>query len=125
MTELALTDTVIAPVADLTDTLIIGQYAETETTTDPVAVRWYAGGVRRVVSSPGRQTSLQVAYRYLSRSDYADLLALVGVTVLYRDQRTRAVYGVIAAVTGTEVPARDLVQDVSFAVENISYSEIV
>lgn len=125
MTELALTDTVIAPISDTSDTLVVGQYAESETATDQVGVRWYAGGVRRVVSTPGRQTSLTIAYRYLSRSDYDALLGLVGVSVLFRDQRARAVYGIIGSLTGSEFAPRDLVADVSFVLENLSYSEIV
>ena len=53
MTELALTDTILAPISDLTDTLVIGQYAETENVAEVTSVRTYAGGVRRIVSTPG------------------------------------------------------------------------
>ena len=81
--------------------------------------------MRRVVSTPGLQTVVQVSYRYLSRSDYLSLLDLVGVSVLFRDQRGRAVWGVIAAVTGAEFSPRDLVQNVTFSLENLTYSEIV
>ena len=125
MTELALTDTIIAPVSDLTDTLTIGQYAEAEAVTDTTTVRTYAGGVRRIVSTPGRQQSYAVSYRYMSRANYDALLDLVSVPVLFRDQRARAVYGVIAGVTGSEFAVSDLVEDVSFVVQNITFSEIV
>lgn len=125
MTELALTDTIIAPVSDLTDTLTIGQYAEAEAVTDTTTVRTYAGGVRRIVSTPGRQQSYAVSYRYMSRANYDALLDLVSVPVLFRDQRARAVYGVIAGVTGSEFAVSDLVEDVSFVVQNITYSEVV
>ncbi len=125
MTELALTDTIIAPVSDLTDTLTIGQYAETESVADTTAVRTYAGGVRRAVSVPGRDQSYAVSYRYMSRANYDALLDLVSVSVLFRDQRARSVYGIIAGVTGNEFAVSDLVEDVSFVVQNITYSEIV
>ena len=125
MTELALTDTIIAPVSDLTDTRTIGQYAEAEAVTDTTTVRTYAGGVRRIVSTPGRQQSYAVSYRYMSRANYDALLDLVSVPVLFRDQRARAVYGVIAGVTGSEFAVSDLVEDVSFVVQNITYSEVV
>lgn len=125
MTALTLTDTIIAPVTDLTDTLTIGQYAEAETVSDTTAVRTYAGGVRRAVSTPGRDQSYAVSYRYMSRANYDALLDLVSVSVLFRDQRARAVYGVIAGLSGSEFAVSDLVEDVSFTVENITYSEIV
>lgn len=125
MTELTLTDTIIAPVTDLTDTLTIGQYAETETVSDTTAVRTYAGGVRRAVSTPGRDQNYAVSYRYMSRANYDALIDLVSVSVLFRDQRARAVYGVIAGLAGTEFAVSDLVEDVSFTVQNITYSEIV
>ena len=125
MTELALTDTIIAPVSDLTDTLTIGQYAEAEAVTDTTTVRTYAGGVRRIVSTPGRQQSYALSYRYMSRANYDALLDLVSVPVLFRDQRARAVYGVIAGVTGSEFAVSDLVEDVSFVVQNITFSEVV
>ena len=125
MTELALTDTIIAPVSDLTDTLTIGQYAEAEAVTDTTTVRTYAGGVRRIVSTPGRQQSYALSYRYMSRANYDALLDLVSVPVLFRDQRARAVYGVIAGVTGSEFAVSGLVEDVSFTVQNITFSEVV
>ena len=126
MTELALTDTIIAPVSDLTDTLTIGQYAETESVADTTEVRTYGrGGIRRAVSVPGRNQSYAVSYRYMSRANYDALLDLVSVSVLFRDQRARSVYGIIAGVTGNEFAVSDLVEDVSFVVQNITYSEIV
>jgi len=125
VTILTLTDTIIAPIADLSDTLIIGQYAESESVSDQTSVRTYSGGVRRIVSTPGRESGLSVSYRYLSRADYVALLALISVPILFRDQRSRAVYGVITGLTATEFSVSDLVEDVSFTVQNITYSEIV
>lgn len=125
MTELTLTDTIIAPISDLTDTLTIGQYAEAETVSDTTAVRTYAGGVRRAVSTPGRDQSYAVSYRYMSRANYGALLDLVSVPVLFRDQRARSVYGIITALTGAEFAVSDLVEDITFSVQNITYSEIV
>jgi hypothetical protein len=46
------------------------------------------------------------------------------VPVLFRDQRARAVYGVIGSLTGQESAQTDLMQNVSFTVQNITYSEI-
>jgi hypothetical protein len=125
MTELALTKTILAPITDLSSTLMINQNAETERVVDPTGVRVYAGGVRRIVSTPGRDRSLAVSYRRMSRADYDGLLDLVSVPVLFRDQRGRAVYGVIASLAGVEFAQADLVEDVSFTLSNITYSEIV
>jgi len=125
VTVLTLSDTIIAPISDLTDTLIIGQYAESESVSDPTTVRVYAGGVRRIISTPGREKAYNVSYRYMSRADYDALLALVSTPILFRDQRARAVYGVIGSVHGSEFSVSDLVEEISFTVQNITFSEIV
>jgi hypothetical protein len=125
MTVLSLDATIFAPISDLSATLTINQYAETESVTDQTVVRVYAGGVRRIVSTPGRAQAYSVSYRYVSRADYDALLDLVSVPILFRDQRARAIYGVITALSGTEFAVSDLVEDVSFTVQNITFSEIV
>jgi hypothetical protein len=125
MTVLSLDETILAPISSLSSTLTINQYAETEIVTDPTTVRVYAGGVRRVVSTPGRDRSFNVSYRFMSRADYDGLLDLVSVPILFRDQRGRAVYGVIASLATVEFAQADLVEDVSFTLSNITYSEIV
>jgi hypothetical protein len=125
MTVLTLTDTIIAPIADLSAGVTINQYGETEAVSDLTTVRTYAGGVRRVVTVPGRAQEYSVSYRFMSRTNYDGLLDLVSVPVLFRDQRGRAVYGVIGSLVGTEFAVSDLIEDVSFTVQNITYSEIV
>ena len=125
MSVLTLTTTIIAPIADLSDTLLINQYGETENVSDLTTVRVYAGGIRRVVTVPGRAQEYSVSYRFMSRTNYDGLLDLVSVPVLFRDQRARAVYGVIGSLTGQESAQTDLMQNVSFTVQNITYSEIV
>ena len=125
MTELALTDTILAPISDLTDTLVIGQYAETENVADVTSVRTYAGGVRRIVSTPGTDKAYNLSYRQMSRASFDSLLDLVSVPILFRDQRSRAVYGVISSVYGAEAESSDRIKDVTFTVQNITYSEIV
>ena len=125
MTTLALTSTFIAPVSDLSDVLVIDQSDESHVHGARVDVRRYAGGRRRVVSRPGVTGSVSVSYRYLSRADYVALVELLGVTVLFRDQRERAVYGVVADLSASEFNARDLLEDVSFTLTEISFSEIV
>jgi hypothetical protein len=47
------------------------------------------------------------------------------VPVLFRDQRGRAVFGVVAGLTGSEFSVSDLVEDVSFTLSNITFSEVV
>jgi hypothetical protein len=125
MTVLTLTTTVLAPISDPSSTLVLNQYAETEATADPTIVRVYAGGVRRVVSTPGRDQSIPVSYRRMSRANYDALRALVSVPILFRDQRGRAVFGVVASLTGVEFAEFDRVENVSFTVQNITYSEVV
>jgi hypothetical protein len=125
MSVLTLTTTIIAPIADLSDTLLINQYGETENVSDLTTVRVYAGGIRRVVTVPGRTQTYLMSYRRMSRANYDGLLDLVSVPVLFRDQRARAVYGVIGSLTGQESAQTDLMQNVSFTVQNITYSEIL
>jgi len=125
MTELAMADTVLAPISDLSDTLVIGQYAETENVADATSVRTYAGGVRRVISTPGTDKAYNLSYRQMSRESFDSLLDLVSVPILFRDQRSRLVYGVISSVYGAEAESSDRIKDVSFTVQNITYSEIV
>jgi hypothetical protein len=125
MTVLDIAKTIIAPIADPSATLVIAQYAETERIADPTSVRTYAGGVRRIVSTPGRDEGYAVSYERMSRADYDALRDLVSVPVLFRDQRGRAVFGVIAGLVGVELAQRDLVEDVSFTLSNITYSEVV
>jgi len=125
MTTLTLTDSAIAPLSDLTDVLLLGQYQESVTDGGRTDVRTYAGGRRRVIARAGETRTVSVAYRYISRANYQSLLDLVGVSVLFRDQRQRQVYGVLSDVSGTEWPVSDLVEDVSFTISEIDYSEVV
>ena len=125
MTTMVLTTTVIAPVSDLTDTLLIDQSSEVEDWIAPNEVRRYAGGRRRIVSKPGRDRRVQFSYPALSRANYDSLLDLVGATVLLRDQRSRRIYGVIQAVTGNEFGPSNLVLDASFTITEITYAEEV
>jgi hypothetical protein len=124
MTVLTLEDTVITPIAGGT-ALTINQYVESEAVNDSTSVRTYAGGVKRAVTTPGREQLLPVSYRFMSRADYASLVDLVSVPVLFRDQRGRAVFGVIAGLLAGEFSVSDLVEDVSFTLLNITYSEVV
>jgi hypothetical protein len=125
MTTLALEDTFIAPVGALDTGVVLGQYQQSVTTGARTEVRTYAGGRRRIIKRPGETEVVSVAYRYIDRDDYYDILDLVGMLVLFRDQRQRAVYGILSDVAGTEFSARDLVEDVSFTVTEVSYSEVV
>jgi len=115
-----------APLSDLSGVLLICQSDESHTESSPVAVRTYANGRRRVISTPGGMESVSLSFGKLSRADYAALTALKGTPVLFRDQRQRRVFGVFASITGNEVANRpDWVFDVSVTIEEISYSEIV
>ena len=125
MPTLTLTSTCIAPVSNLSSTLLLDQYVESETVGSRVEVRTYAGGRRRVVSRPGETQTVSVSYRYMTRANYNALSLLVGQTVLFRDQRGRVVYGVIADLSGSEWIVADKVEDVSFTLTEITYSEVV
>ena len=125
MTTLTLTDAAIAPISDLTDVLLIGQYSEAHDTSTETGVRRYAGGRDRVVSSPGESVSVQVAFRYISRANYLALVDLVGVPVLFRDQRGRRTWGVVSNLSATEFSVRDLLEGVSFTLTSITHTEVV
>ncbi len=124
MTTLTLTTTMaIAPVSNLSDVLMLDLDAESVDVSSPVSVRRYAGGRDRVVSSPGQSSQLSVTGSYITRAEYLSLLELVGQTVLFRDIRGRAVYGVIGSVSGSEA-VTDYVT-VSFTLTEITFSEVV
>ena len=125
MTTLTLTDSIIAPISDLSDTLILGQYQESATDGARNDVRTYAGGRRRIISRPGDTRTVSVAYRYISRANYLSLLDLVGLPVLFRDQRQRQVFGLLSDVSGTEEGSQDLVADAQLTIAEITYSEVV
>lgn len=126
MTTLTLTSITLAPASDPSDILTLAQYAETgDIVADGVSVRRYAGGVDRLVVAPGRSTPVKVSFRYMSRATYQSLAELVGTLVLFRDQRGRAVWGVIGALSATEWIASDALEDVSFELRSVTYSEIV
>ena len=125
MTTLNLRHVSIAPAADLSDILFIAQYAHTADVSASVGIRRYAGGRDRVISTPGQSTQLSVGFRYLSRADYQALVDLVGVLVLFRDQRERAVWGVIGNLSATEWIVDDLLEDVTFTLTSVTVSEAV
>ena len=126
MTTLNLsTSSVIAPLSDLSDTLALGVFDQTNTTGQRTEVRTYAGGRRRVVSAPGETLTVSITYRALTRAQYLALRALQGQVVLWRDDRTLAVYGILSDVTAREFKARDLVEDAQLQIVEIDYSEVV
>ena len=123
MTTLTLDTLAIAPVSDLSDVLLLGQDSETVDVSSPVEVRRYAGGRDRAVSTPGQMSQMAIGASYITRAEYRSLLDLVGVLVLVRDQRGRAIYGVIDSVSGSEA-VTDYVT-ASFALTSATVSEIV
>ena len=125
MTILTLTSVAIAPASDLTDVLLIDQYAQTADISSPVSVRRYAGGRDRVVSTPGQTSMVSVSFRYLSRANYQSLSDLVGTLVLLRDQRQRRIWGVVGDLSATEWQVSDLLEDVSFTLTSVTVSEVV
>lgn len=123
MTTLTLDTLAIAPVSDLSDVLLLGQDSETVDVSSPVEVRRYAGGRDRVVSRPGQTSQMAIVASYITRAEYRSLSDLVGVLVLVRDQRGRAIYGVIDSVSGSEA-VTDYVT-ASFTLTSATVSEIV
>lgn len=125
MTTLDLDGAALAPVSDLSDVVILASSTESVSDSESTAIRTYAGGRRRVVSTPASGRTVSVGYELLERSEYDSLLALVGIPILFRDPRQRRVFGVIASISATELPAVDLIENVSFTIEEYSHSEIV
>ena len=125
MTTLDLTKMCLAPASDLTDVLLLGQYAESSGDSTMVDVRRYANGRDRVISTPGSSVSVSVSFRYVSRANFASMQDLVGSMVLFRDQRTRRVWGVFGDLSATELSQQDLLEDVSFTLTSATVSEVV
>lgn len=119
------TAAMIAPLADLSDVLILGQSVETSLDGVPQTVRRYAGGRRRVVTQPGTTRTVQVEYRAISRSDFDSLRDLAGEAVLFRDQRQRRVYGILSDIEANELRPYDLLETIRFTITEISHTEAV
>lgn len=126
MTILALTETAIAPLSDLSDVLLLPQSSEMVTHVAPSSVRVYAGGVRRIVSAPGEAEVVTVTFSRMDRTEYNSLLDILRAPILFRDQRGRQLFGVFSSISGEEMRRQpDRVMNVAIVVENITYSEIV
>ena len=115
----------LAVVSDLSAPLILDAFQESVTDGSKASVRHYAGGRRRVVSQPGPTRTFSLSWRYVSRADYVTMLGFVGQVVLYRNSREGRVFGLLAAVDGSEDLAADRLENVSVTIEEISYSEVV
>lgn len=126
VTTLSLTGLWMAPVGDLADILWLKISTEQETATTSAGVRRYAGGRDRIISTPGRSQTVPFTAVDADRATWDELNARLGVLQLFRDSRGRAIYGMIAAVAGVEwnVDPTTL-EDISFAVQSVTYSEIV
>jgi hypothetical protein len=126
VTTLELSEAAIAPVSDLSDVLLFCHEVEDYDEGKRSQVRTYAGGRRRVVSSPGGMETVNVAIDWIDRDDYYRLLDLAGAPVLFRGPRGRRVYGVFPSLSGGELSYSDVnVGPVSFSIEEIDVSEVV
>jgi len=125
VTTLDLTHVFIAPASDLSATLIVAQATQTVDEATPATVRRYAGGRDRVMTTPGRTVSTSVSFVFMDRLTYQLLLDLAGQVVLFRDQRQRRIWGVLANVSATEFNVRDLLESVSFTLTSVSVREAV
>lgn len=125
-TTLTFEKVAIAPLSDVSDVLFVAQSTENPSARVDGTVEVYAGGRRRVVKTEGEDLSVPFTFSRVTRAEYEGLLALVGEPVVVRDQRSRVIYGVFFVLDGSEVAVRDnFVFDVSFTLEQITYSEIV
>ncbi len=84
-----------------------------------------ANGRRRAILTEGRDRVLSVALDQVDRSTVATLLGWIeeGRTLLYRDPRGRAAWGVVLSISITEVWPDSL--SVSFEFREVTYSEEV
>ena len=125
MATLTLTSLYVHDATDLTDYVELGQSSEVVGSSQPVEQRRMAGGRLRAVSRPGVSRTVQLTCRGVTRTAYNDLVARIGSTVLVRDQRGLQLWGVIADVSASEFYARDLLEQVSFSVTEVTWSEVV
>jgi len=118
-----LSQATIAPLSDLSGVLILQPATESETESSGVSVRQYAGGRRRVISTPATSRMVNVAWTYMTRANYAELETLVGVPILFRDSRSRRVFGVFWSIASDELRGENRLANVSVTIEEISYDE--
>jgi len=83
----------IAPADDLEDAIILRFADLSESTSREGRVRQYAGGRRRLVSTPQRNRRLKVATPPMPRVVVAELEDRTGTLQLLRDSKGRVVLG--------------------------------
>jgi hypothetical protein len=118
-----LSQATIAPLSDLSGVLILPPATESETESSGVSVRQYAGGRRRVISTPATSRMVNVAWTYMTRANFAALEALVGVPILFRDSRSRRVFGVFRSIASDELRGENRLANVSVTIEEITFDE--
>ena len=95
----------LAPVSDLTDTLVLnGGTTAAGTVGVQGDFRRYAGGRVRLIRQAGQDESVAVSVSHVSRTTREQLNAWAGETLLLRDGRGRLVFGTYLAVDATENP---------------------
>ena len=124
MTTLTLTTAALAPISDLSDVLLLNQSSESADTSTATSVRRYAGGRDRVISRSGSSVAVSVGFRRVSRANYQTMLDLVGVPVLFRDQRQRRTWGVMSNLSASEWIVADQLESVSFTLTSITHTEV-
>lgn len=126
MTTLNLQGLWIAPASDLSDTLVLRARELSEVSQVHADARQYASGRVRLITRPGRSTTIPVVATFVERDDFLELKERQGTVQLFRDSRGRRVWGVISNVTGVEMRGRpDRLISVTFAVTEITFSEVV
>jgi hypothetical protein len=126
MTTLDIDKALFAPTSDLSNVLMICQSSESSVEGSRSSVRTYAGGRRRVITMAGNTETVSVSFDRMTRDEYISLSDLLGVLILFRDQRGRRTFGVFTSIGGEEDRSRpDRVTNVAITIEEITYSEVV
>lgn len=124
MASITLTYPRLASNDDLSDMLTVRAQDVNAGVEERGETRWYAGGRKRYISSTGTARYVNLYWRAMEQDDREKLEGWLGDIVLWRDPRSRKLWGTISRFNETEIIGTDRC-DVEFTITELTHSEVV
>ena len=124
MASLTFVELYLHDAADLTDYLALPVNGISDSPTQDLDVRTYAGGRRRVVRRPSLPRQVSVDFAALTTANREALQAWIGTLLLLRDLRGRKFYGVYDSLNVSEIKGMERAA-VSLAFTEVTFTEEV
>ena len=125
MAAVAFLSVIMSDALDGTDAVAFQSAERSDTRTRGGRVAEYAGGRTAIVSRPLRSQTFGLTAMRVPASTLLWLEGHAGRLVLARDHRGRKLYGTYFGLTVTDVKARPALVNVSFVVQQVTFSEAV